>query len=331
MSQPRAFSEVSRSQQRKRLQVSARNALAGFGMADADLRLINYDFNATYRVVRNDGTRFALRLNVNSARSVEAVKAEAAWVLELSNVADIHVPTPQQTRDGGVVLEVECAGVERPVPAVLYSWLDGPDLGERASLRRLRAMGSLTARLHQQVKAWDRSAELAFGSMDRLLMDEPDALTSLDAPWFVPSKPIILEAFQVAQENSAAVFRGPGAIPIHGDLHVWNTKWVDDHIAVFDFDDAGLGRELQDLSVSAYYLRDRPGAEAALLEGYEEVSPLPKHTPEQWEALIVGRNLVLLNAVVGMVTAGYQDFLPGYVQRTEARLRNYLDTGTYVM
>jgi len=324
------FAELSRSQQRRRLHESARDALDQFGIGQASVRLINYDFNATFRVEpTKTKARFALRLNVNSARTTADVRAEAAWVAELANEPDILVPTPQASIEGDVAVEVSCAGVNKPVPAVLYSWLDGPDLGERASLKSLSELGRVAARLHTHAESWKRPTSVRFGSIDALLMDEEDLLTPLDAKWFKPVKPVIQEALQVTQQATASVFSGRGKIPIHGDLHVWNLKTVNGQLAVFDFDDAGIGRRLQDLAISAYYLRDRPGGEEALLQGYESIRPLPKHSSEEWEALIAGRNLLLLNAVVSSVTAGYEDFAPKYAKRTADRLKHYLTTGRY--
>jgi Ser/Thr protein kinase RdoA (MazF antagonist) len=86
---------------------------------------------------------------------------------------------------------------------------------------------------------------------------------------------------------------------------------------------------VQDLAISAYYLRDDAGQEAALLEGYQEVQPLPAFTPEQYEAMVASRNLVLLNDVLTTTNAEWLAMLQRYIPDSITRLRAYLDTGVF--
>lgn len=288
--------------------------------------MINFDFNATFRVEpTGNGQRFALRLNVNSRRDRRAVTTEATWVSALAEVPGIMVPLPQATPEGELAVDVRCDGLDRPIPCVLYTWLDGPDLGSSASRRRVREIGRLAARLHDHAESWAQPPSISFKSIDDVMLGEPDNLSSLDSPSFDPSDTsVILEALASVQRAVDGVFRRGSPHPIHADLHLWNTKWVDDHLAVFDFDDAGLGRPIQDLAISAFYLRDDPQSERALLDGYAAERPVPEHSPAEWEALIAGRNLLLLNDLVASVTAGSHDFVARYFGRTAVRMRHYL-------
>ena len=86
---------------------------------------------------------------------------------------------------------------------------------------------------------------------------------------------------------------------------------------------------MQDLAISAYYLRDDAALEAALLEGYQAVRPLPSFTTEQFEAMVASRNLILLNDVVTTTNAEFREMMPTYVPRSIVKLRAYLDTGVY--
>ena len=45
---------------------------------------------------------------------------------------------------------------------------------------------------------------------------------------------------------------------LHADLHNSNLKWCRGRLYVFDFDDSAIGVPMQDLAISAYYLRDEP-------------------------------------------------------------------------
>ncbi len=321
-----AFADLGRRGQIRRLRASAGRVLADYGMDGAALRLVNHDFNATYRVDHERG-RFALRINTNSPRGVEQVRAEATWVEALADDTDLLVPRPVRTTAGDLAADAVIEGLEGERGAVLYHWLDGPDLGERASLRRLREVGRATAVLHEHTRRWALPDPEVRPGMASVFMDEPDFIDG--DPRIGDADRVVLTAALAEMERVLAPVFAAAPQLIHGDLHVWNTKWVDGRLAILDFDDCGFGVPLQDLAITAYYLRDRAGAEEAVLTGYEDVSPLPAHTAAQFEALVAGRNLLLLNSLMPHVTAGTDDFLPGYVERTVRRLRGWLDTGRF--
>ena len=64
-------------------------------------------------------------------------------------------------------------------------------------------------------------------------------------------------------------------------------------------------------------------------QGYASVRSLPSCTDEQFEALVAGRNLLLLNDLLVAVTANLIAMRPRYVANTVARLRYWMDTGCY--
>ena len=324
------FVERSRRGQLRVLRGVAEAALAEFGIVGAALRVVNYDFNATYRVDAADGRRFALRINVNSDSEPDNTRAETAWVAALAESAVVTVPVPLATEAGSHVVEVPCAPLERTLTVVVYTWLDGPVLGDNPTLRQLMALGAAMARLHDHVEAWTVPRGTAFKSLDTLLLGVPDNLIGLERPYFLEeAHAVIREALARMYADTGELFASAPRFPIHGDMHPWNAIWLGDDVGVFDFDDAGYGLLAQDLSISLYYLRDAPRREEALLEGYESVRSLPRVDPAVLEALIASRNVLLLNDVVMSVTAGLDDFLPGYVDKTVGRMRHYLETGRF--
>lgn len=321
------FAKLSRRRQCVNLRSAAVEALAAFGHREADLRLINYEFNATYRV-DSGSNRYALRLNVNSESDLPAAIAETAWVSALATDTDVQVASPQISADGAFAHEVHVPVLDRKVPAVLYSWLDGPDMLRSPSARRVGTVGRLTAQLHNHAETW--TPPVGVRSLDSFLLNSPNNLVALEAPWFdATARAVLLEALRHVEQATARVFSREPRHVIHGDLHLSNLKWVSGRPAVFDFDDSGICRPLVDLAVTAYYLRDDRPAEVALLEGYQALRPLPEHTPDEFEALVAARNLLLFNDVVTNVTAGLDDFLPGYCALTVKRMKHYLNTGEF--
>jgi Ser/Thr protein kinase RdoA (MazF antagonist) len=229
--------------------------------------------------------------------------------------------------NGDTVVATSVEGVEHQLAAVVYSWLDGPNLGERMTLRQARAMGHTIATLHEHGGNWEPPADTAFFRLDSIMMDMAYRLDHI--AWIDEASATVLENARTTMEAILApVYASPRHV-IHADVHMWNTKWHNNQISIFDFDDCGIGVPLQDLGISAYYMRDMPRHEAALLAGYAERRPLPDHTPEQFEALVASRNLILLNDVVGTVTAGYDQFAPDYLKRTVSRLAHWLDAGLF--
>lgn len=322
------YADLSRRSQIRRMRGAARLALADYGLEDADLRVVNHDFNTTFRVTAVDGRRAALRINVNSRFGPDEVAAEAEWVGALGRESDVGVPPLIPTLDGRAATSTACPGIDRPLAAILYGWIEGRDLGQPAPIRGLEALGRSAALLHNHAEGWRSPAIARRPDQAMPLMGEPDRLTVPDRRITAARRSVLTDALAMITDRTAAEFAQPGLL-VHADLHVWNARWHRGELTVFDFDDCGLGTRLQDLAISAYYLRDQPGAEEALLRGYEQVRPLPDHDPEVFEALVASRNLLLLNDVLENVTADMADFLPGYIQRTVARMRRYLKSGRF--
>ncbi|MEY4043264.1 MAG: hypothetical protein RL529_831, partial [Actinomycetota bacterium] len=107
--------------------------------------------------------------------------------------------------------------------------------------------------------------------------------------------------------------------PIHADLHPWNVMWHEGELAIFDFDDSGLGLPIQDLMTAIYYL-DNPEQDAALLAGYASIAPVPEHTPEQRAVLMLQRRLLLLNYLYETSNPEHLEMIPEYQAETFRRL-----------
>ncbi len=190
-------------------------------------------------------------------------------------------------------------------------------------------MGRLIAELHVHGESWQPPETTTLLEMNSVMMDMPNLINGLT--WASRRAARTLKrAHEEPDSVLAPIFAAPTHV-IHADVHLWNTKWHDDQISVFDFEDCGLGVPLQDVAISAFCIRDMPRHEAALLDGYREIRPLPDHTPEQYEALVASRSLLLLNSVGSQVTAGSDEFVVGHLDRTAHRMKHWLDTGTFTL
>lgn len=323
------FHELTSRGQVQRLRRTAFAALAAYPLDVARLRLLSHGFNTIFRVDTTDGRRFALRLNVNSRRTAANLAAEMAWLAALTDETDLWVPTPQPTRDGSLTASAFSSDLGRELPAALFSWLPGGDLGDAATPAQMRAVGRATALLHRHAATWRLPAGAELPAIDSVLMDVPDHFGDPHPLLTDDHRAVIDRAMSHVQRHYDALFAGARRQPLHADLHVWNLKWHRGRLIVFDFDDSGMGVPAQDVAISAYYLRDNAAQEAALLEGYQEVQPLPACSTEQFEAMVASRNLVLLNDVLTTTNAEWLAMLPRYVPNSITKLQAYLDTGVF--
>jgi Ser/Thr protein kinase RdoA (MazF antagonist) len=217
-------------------------------------------------------------------------------------------------------------------------WLPGADLDE-PDAASMRALGRATATLHAHAARWQLPAGARFATLDTVLMGITNHLqptrrgaghSGLTAELMTPERQAVIDtAIEHVQTRYDSLWSRASPIVLHADLHRGNVKWLRGRLAVFDFDDAACGVPALDLGITAYYLRDELELEQAVLEGYAEISPLPDFTRDEFEAIVAGRNLLLLNDVVVADQAELRDVLPRYVPNSVTKLRAYLDTGVY--
>jgi Ser/Thr protein kinase RdoA (MazF antagonist) len=126
------------------------------------------------------------------------------------------------------------------------------------------------------------------------------------------------------------MYDGAPVRPLHADLHGGNLKWHEGRLAVFDFDDCGLGLPALDLAVAAFYLRGNdPALERALTAGYVETASLPDVDPAHFEAMVAARQLLLANSLLATSTAELRREAGLYLGVTVGRMRHWLETGTF--
>ena len=281
---------------------------------------INHEFNSTFKVKADGGQKYALRINVNSTRSLANLNAEIFWV---NSITQVSVPKPALNLTGEFVTSGWHEASGRTLTAVLYSWLDGTEPGDDPTLEQLRAAGAAMAVLHQSSNdlVFEPGAELPdlsdflWGTKDMLLSPE-SSLSSQEQELVAGAKSAVEETLAKLQANSAKQ-------PIHADLHPWNMMWNAGKLSVFDFDDSGIGLPVQDLATSLYYL-DTQEQDQAFLEGYAAVRTLPTYTPDQMKLLLLQRRILLLNYLHETSHPDHKAMIPDYQSETMSRIKQQL-------
>ncbi|CAN5597031.1 hypothetical protein BH23ACT3_BH23ACT3_04370 [soil metagenome] len=323
-----AFETLPRRSQIHRMRAVALDAIVDYPIEPDRLRLAHHGHNTTFRVDTVDGRRFALRVNLNSRSTPANLRAETAWLTALAHDTDLAVPIPLETHHGSSHTSRRCSALDRDLSVVVMSWLPGRHV-EPPTTAAARELGRVTAVLHDHAASWTLPAGAGFPSHASVLLDDPNRIQSEHPLLTAPYREVVDEALTRTQAQFDLLHSSAPSHVLHADLHLGNVKWRRGRLGVFDFDDAVHGAPALDLGISAYYLGTESDLESKLLEGYETERPLPPFEHDQFQAVLAGRNLLLLNEILGAVTSNIRAVQQRYVDNTVKKLAAYLETGVY--
>ena len=320
MSTNKPFADMTVDEQIASLDACLAEILGQYELGRYETESINHEFNSSFKVTLASGEKFALRINVNSSRSIENLNAEIAWV---SSIKSVLLPKPQLNNAGSAVSFGWHEASGRKLPAVLYSWLEGEEPGDEPTNEQLFAMGAAMAKLHLESADFQLPIDAKLPDLTDVFWETPNFLTGPESKLSEDERLKVAEVLTKI-ESAVATLRGENELqPIHADLHPWNVMWREGEIAVFDFDDSGMGLPIQDLMTSLYYL-DTPEQDEALLAGYASIAPVPEHTAEQRQLLMLQRRLLLLSYLYETANPEHAEMLPEYHAETFRRLASFV-------
>lgn len=305
------------------LLATARLALESYPLEVNELILINNEYNATFKVSAKNGNDYALRVNVNSPRTIENLKAEIAWVNFLRNDEKVKVPHPISTSEDQHFVLVHSDLGEGDFKCVLYSWLEGEELGDEPNPDQIRALGAAMATLHVTSRDFKLPAGTELPFFKDPMWETEDFLLSAKSVLEPEAKLLISQALKIIESEIAELYRQNKSQIIHADLHGWNVMWHQNEIAVFDFDDCGFGLPVQDLATAIYYL-DTPEQDAAIKEGYASVAPLPHYSESQMKMFMIQRRIILLNYLYETSNDEHRAMIPDYLEESLRRINKFI-------
>ena len=305
------------------LTVFAHKILKKFGISDAEVECINFEFNATFSVSTQSGQKYALRLNINSTRTVSNIQAETQWVRDLARIPSINVPTPIASLDDQYLVSAQHADSGQMIYGVMYSWLEGEEIGDEPTLDQLHTVGRAMALLHENSSNFTLTDGAELPTFNDFFWGTEDYLFSGKSTLIPKDRQLIEQARDLIMMYTDQLYATSAVHIIHADLHGWNLMWHEDQLSIFDFDDCGYGVEAQDIAVALYYL-DTPEQDAALLDGYKSIRPLPLYSEKAMKALLLQRRLLLLNYLYETKNAEHKEMLPAYLEKTIERVSTFL-------
>ena len=317
------FFDLPAEDQQNSLTTFATELLKDYGIHGAKVSCINFEFNVTFAVESESGAKYALRININSTRTVENMKGEIEWVRHLNRTSGIHTPTPIATVKDDYIVSALHADSGQTLYGLMYSWLEGEELGDEPTMEQLHEVGRAIATLHQESTDFALSADAALPTFNDFFWGTEDFLFSEKSVLSDADRALIQQAHDLIMQFTNDLYENSKVHIIHADMHGWNLMWNQDQLSVFDFDDCGYGVEAQDLAVTLYYL-DTPEQDEALLNGYKSVRPLPTYSANAMKALLLQRRLLLLNYLFETKNQEHKEMLPAYLEKSLERVSTFL-------
>jgi Ser/Thr protein kinase RdoA (MazF antagonist) len=317
------FFDLPAEEQQNSLTAFATQLLGDYGVHDAKVSCINFEFNATFAVESDAGIKYALRINVNSTRTIENMRAEVEWVRHLNRTSGVSTPTPIATVKDEYIVSGLHSDSGQTLYGVMYSWLDGEEIGDEPTMEQLHEVGRAIALLHEESTDFALSSGNTLPTFNTFFWGTEDFLFSEKSTLSVKDRALIKEAHDHIIKFTQELYENSPVHIIHADFHGWNLMWNEGQLSIFDFDDCGFGVEAQDLAVALYYL-DTPEQDAALLSGYTSVKPLPTYSQHAMKALQLQRRLFLLNYLFETKNQEHILMLPAYLEKSLERVSTFL-------
>ena len=262
------------------------------------LSLLCRSENATF-LLEAAGKRYALRLHRPDYHQHADIVSELQW-LDALRETGIEVPQAVTDGEGETVqtLLLEDGSVRH---AVLFHWIEGEMPGTDVDPRAFQQLGTITARLHQHSRRWQRPA-----GFQRIIWDH-DTMVSAQSHWGdwrdapnlrTADRGIVEQAIARAGSELATFGKAPHHYGlIHADLRLTNLLLLDGETRVIDFDDCGFGWYLHDLAAAISFVEHHPRAGEWVdnwITGYERVAHISDAEMAMVPTLLIQRRIQLL-------------------------------------
>ena len=299
----RPFDQLTPRGQYRRLRELALQALAHYEVVVKRCSFLTQSYNTLFRVDAAEGTRYALRVSPAEMIQGEGIEGvEADWLAALRRDTDLSVAWVIEAADGSVTAKVAAPDVPRSRSCALFDWVPGRPMDERINEDLMRQAGRLTAGLHEHAAEHAPATLPSVLVADRVIYWKMEPLLDTLVPAYGT---LFIEAADRAQQAIDDLWRDPPDPPhlLHGDITPNNLIARSGNVTLIDFQDMIWGFEVQDVAVtfaSLWAFEGGNGLAEAFRAGYTQVRRWPGYDPVTLGALIVARQLDMLNYALYM-------------------------------
>lgn len=324
------YSELEPRAQIALLRPYAAEFAAEYGLEPIKISLANHGFNTTFRIDTKDKT-YALRMNINSVRSIENLRAEIFWTSHLAD-SPVNAAKPVKAKNGDWILIRTIPSLPRETAVAVYEWLPGRKFPGVPSAGTMRELGRVTRLLNENTAGLELPKGAALPVFEDVLLGKPLQLTEHG---FTGDLGVMQAVVDQANDVVKVLGKKPAQI-IHYDLHRYNIMKQGSTLYVLDFDDCLLGWPMVDASVSIYYARTfKPSAnfrsvkETAYWKGFGSQPTDHGISERDFEALVASRRVMLCNELFQMMNADYRKNVVVYANKGAELMASFLKTGVY--
>ncbi len=269
----------------------AESALWHWSLDGAELELVKYRENGVFKVTTAAGKRYALRVHRPGYHTQAAIKSELDWMAALA-ASGIDVPPVIPTQAGDLLVTQSAENLAEPRMVDLFEWVDGEILrvhldraiaaNDTAEIGRLfEQVGAAMAQLHNQATVWKVPAGFVRHAwdLDGFVGERPfwGCFWELELLTGEQKKLMRMIRKRIRQDLEAYGQTADNYSLIHADLNFDNVMVDGDKVRPIDFDDAGFGWHLFDMSVTLNHLFFDPLeslATESLVAGYRCARPI---------------------------------------------------------
>lgn len=272
-------------------------ALPRWGLgAGARLSLLNVSENATF-LAEDGAARLVLRVYRQGYHQPAEMASELAWIAALRQARVVETPAPVPAIDGALLQALPDGCQARHV--VAFEHMAGEEPSQDLP-RRFRQLGSISAWLHAQARAWTPPPGFTRKRWDADTMLGPAGhwgdwragigMEAAGAMLLARVEALLREV--LGNYGDAADRFGL----VHADLRLTNLLADGAQLGVIDFDDCGFCWHLYDFAAAVSFMEHDPAVPVLMREwvaGYRQVAPLEEAEVALLPAFVMLRRMLL--------------------------------------
>ncbi len=316
---------------------AGRIALDQYDLTDATLESAAYVNNAVFKVTMGNGKKYVLRLHRPGHKLSEWIRSELVWLDSIRQHTSLQVPEPVMTKQGEILTSTPVDGLEAPVTAVVFNWIEGDSYpNEILPIDKARQAGEFLARLHTFSATFTAPADFSRPRLDwnGLFGEESTYDPGEGARIFTDEQKMVFGAVeQRVREVMYSIGQQANTFGlIHADFIAKNWLFKDESIAVIDFDDCSWGYYLYDLAPALLQFKYEPRYTAlreAFLAGYTDNRSFSSDDERHLEAFIAARHLASCRWLAGNLhNPRIRERAADLITHRTGELRHFLETGS---